>query len=134
MSSIQRFGSGGAWEAKFGYSRVVVAGPHAYVSGCTATVDGVVQGEGDPYHQTLVAFGVARKALEEAGFGLQDVVRTRWYVVHSRDIDEVGRAHGELFGEHRPAATVLVVSGLLDPGMLVEVDVDAYQDRGGDAR
>ncbi|NUR59467.1 MAG: RidA family protein [Catenulispora sp.] len=127
MSNVQRIGSGGPWEAKYGYSRVVTAGPHAWVSGCTATVDGVVQGNGDPYTQMKVSLDTARKALAEAGFEMRDVVRTRWYVVHSRDIDDVGRAHGEVFGEHRPAATALVVSGLIDPGMLVEVELDAYR-------
>jgi enamine deaminase RidA (YjgF/YER057c/UK114 family) len=121
----------GHWEAKFGYSRIVVAGPHAWVAGCTATIDGILQANGDPYRQTLTAFDVARKALEEAGFGLQDVVRTRWYVVHARDVEEVGRAHREIFGEFRPAMTAVVVSGLIDPGMLVEVELDAY--RAGDA-
>jgi enamine deaminase RidA (YjgF/YER057c/UK114 family) len=127
MTGIQRNGSGGPWETKYGYSRVVTAGPHAWLSGCTATVNGEVQGNGDPYAQTKVAFDVARRALEEAGFALSDVVRTRWYVVHARDIAEVGRAHGEIFSEFPPAATVLVVSGLLDPGMLVEIELDAYR-------
>jgi enamine deaminase RidA (YjgF/YER057c/UK114 family) len=131
MSSIQRHGSGGPWEDRFGYSRIVTAGPHAWVSGCTATVDGIVQGNGDPYTQTQMSFDNARKALETAGFGLADVVRTRWYVVHGRDIDEVGRAHGEIFADFRPAATVVVVGGLTDPGMLVEVEVDAYRAGGG---
>jgi enamine deaminase RidA (YjgF/YER057c/UK114 family) len=127
MSSIQRIGSDGQWENEYGYSRMVVAGPHAWVAGCTATVDGVVQGNGDPFAQMKVALETARKALEQAGFGLHDVVRTRWYVVHARDIAEVGRAHGEVFAEGRPAATALVVSGLMDPGMLVEVELDAYR-------
>ena len=126
MSSIQRIGSDGQWESEYGYSRLVVAGPHAWVAGCTATVDGRIQG-GDPYAQMKVALEVAAKALEQAGFGLHDVVRTRWYVVHARDIAEVGRAHGEVFAEYRPAATALVVSGLMDPGMLVEVELDAYR-------
>ena len=128
---VQRIGSGGPWEAEYGYSRIVTAGPHAWVSGCTATVDGVVQGNGDPYEQTKVAFGIAHRALEEAGFALNDVVRTRWYVVHARDIAEVGRAHGEIFCDFRPAATALVVSGLIDPGMLVEIELDAYRAGGG---
>jgi enamine deaminase RidA (YjgF/YER057c/UK114 family) len=127
MTGIQRIGSGGPWEAKYGYSRVVTAGPHAWVSGCTATIDGEVQGNDSPYTQTKVALDTARRALEEAGFELGDVVRTRWYVVHARDIDEVGRAHGEVFGDIRPAATALVVSGLIDSGMLVEIELDAYR-------
>jgi enamine deaminase RidA (YjgF/YER057c/UK114 family) len=133
MSSIQRIGSDARWENEYSYSRVVAAGPHAWVAGCTATVDGVVQGNGDPYTQRKVALDIARKALEKAGFGLRDVVRTRWYVVHARDIAEVGRAHGEVFAECRPAATALVVSGLIDPGMLVEVELDAYRDGAGAA-
>ncbi|GAA2004462.1 RidA family protein [Catenulispora subtropica] len=133
MSNVQRIGSGGPWESTYGYSRVVAAGPHAWVSGCTATVDGMVQGNGDPYTQMKVALDNARTALAEAGFELRDVVRTRWFVVHSRDIDEVGRAHGEVFGEFRPAATALVVSGLIDPGMLVEVELDAYRAERADA-
>ncbi|GAA2040012.1 RidA family protein [Catenulispora yoronensis] len=127
MSNVQRIGSGGPWEAKYGYSRLVVAGPHAWVSGCTATIDGVVQGNGDPYTQMKVALDIARKALAEAGFELADVVRTRWYVAHARDVDAVGRAHAEVFGECPPAATMLVVSALVDPGMLVEVELDAYR-------
>jgi enamine deaminase RidA (YjgF/YER057c/UK114 family) len=127
MSSVQRIGSHGQWENEYGYSRLVAAGPHAWLAGCTATIDGVVQGNGDPYTQMKVALDNAREALEEAGFALRDVVRTRWYVVHARDIAEVGRAHGEVFAEHRPAATALVVSGLIDPGMLVEVELDAFK-------
>jgi enamine deaminase RidA (YjgF/YER057c/UK114 family) len=133
MSSVQRYGSGGPWENEYGYSRVVSAGPHAWVSGCTATLDGVVKGNGDPYTQTKIAFANAQKALEDAGFGLADVVRTRWFVVHSRDIAEVGRAHGEFFADVRPAASVYVISGLIDPGMLVEVEVEAYRAEGGSA-
>ena len=127
MSSVQRIGSDGPGEREYGYSRVVAAGPHAWVSGCTATVDGAVQGNGDPYTQMKVALDIARQALEQAGFALDDVVRTRWYVVHARDIAEVGRAHGEVFADCKPAATALVVSGLTDPGMLVEVELDAYR-------
>jgi enamine deaminase RidA (YjgF/YER057c/UK114 family) len=130
MSSVQRIGSDGRWESEYGYSRLVAAGPHAWVAGCTATIDGRVQGNGDPYTQMMVSLDIARKALEEAGFALRDVVRTRWYVVHARDIAEVGRAHGEVFAEHRPAATALVVSGLIDPGMLVEVELDAFRIEG----
>ena len=132
MTGIQRYGSSGPWETKYGYSRIVTAGPHAWVAGCTATVDGAVQGNGSPYAQTVIALDMARKALEEAGFAMSDVVRTRWYVAHARDIDEVGRAHAEVFGDFRPAATALVVSGLIDPGMLVEIEIDAYR-AGGDA-
>lgn len=128
MNLPGRYGSGGPYEEKFGYSRVVVAGPNAYVSGCTAIVDGVVNHEGDPYNQAITAFDVALKALTEAGFSRADVVRTRMYVVHPRDTDDVGRAHKELFDAVRPAATMVVVAKLIDPRMLVEVEIDAYRE------
>ena len=126
--SITRHGSDGPWEDEFGYSRVVVAGPHAYVSGCTAVVDGSVHHGGDPYQQALTAFGEGLKALTEVGFPAQSVVRTRMYVVHPRDMAVVGRAHKELFGEIRPASTMVVVSKLVDAQMLVEVEIDAYRE------
>jgi enamine deaminase RidA (YjgF/YER057c/UK114 family) len=120
--------SGGPWEDAYGYSRAVVVGPHAYVSGCTAVVEGVVHDEADPYRQALTAFGLALTTLREAGFAPEDVVRTRMYVTHTRDMDAVGRAHKELFDAARPAATMVVVSKLIDPQMLVEVEVDAYRE------
>jgi enamine deaminase RidA (YjgF/YER057c/UK114 family) len=123
-----RYSSGGPFEERFGYSRLVVAGPNAYVSGSTAVVDGIVNHEGDPYNQALTAFNVAIKALTEAGFSRADIVRTRMYVVHPRDMEDVGRAHKELFDAVRPAATMVVVSKLIDPQMLVEVELDAYQE------
>lgn len=126
--TVQRIGPSGSWESKYGGSRVVAAGALAWVAGCTATRNGVVQGNGDPYQQTKVALENAREALAEAGFTLDDVVRTRWYVVHARDVAEVGRAHGEVFATIRPAATAVIVSGLVDPGMLVEIELDAYRD------
>ncbi|HTJ71949.1 MAG TPA: RidA family protein [Actinospica sp.] len=126
--SVVRIASGGPWEDAFGYSRAVIAGPNAYVSGCTAVVDGVVHHEGDPYRQALTAFRVALDSLGHAGFGPEHVVRTRMYVTHTRDMAPVGRAHKELFDAVRPAATMVVVSKLIDPQMLVEVEVDAYRD------
>ena len=128
MSGVRRLSSDGPWEEAFGYSRAVVAGPNAYVSGCTAVVDGVVHHEGDPYRQALTAFGMALTTLREAGFESADVVRTRMYVTHTRDMAEVGRAHKELFDTTRPAATMVVVSKLIDEQMLVEVEVDAYRE------
>lgn len=125
---IRRVASGGPWEDAFGYSRAVHAGPHVFVSGCTATVDGSVRHPGDAYEQTLVAFDVARAALEPVGFGLEDVVRTRMYVVSADDCDAVGRAHAAVLGDVRPAATMVVVAALIDPAMLVEVEVDAYRE------
>lgn len=130
MAGVSRYGSGGPWEELYGYSRVVTAGPNAYVSGSTAVVEGIVHHEGDPYRQTLTAFESSLRALADAGFRAEDVVRTRIYVLHPRDMDEVGRAHREMFGQIRPAATMIVVSKLIDPQMLVEVEVDAYREGG----
>jgi enamine deaminase RidA (YjgF/YER057c/UK114 family) len=126
--TTRRYGSGDVRQESFGYSQLVVAGPNAYVSGCTSVIEGVVYHEGDPYHQALVAFGVAIKALGDAGFGVEKVVRTRMYVVHTRDVDEVGRAHKALFDAARPAGCILVVAKLLDARTLVEVEVDAYRE------
>ncbi len=124
---IDRWSSGGEWEDIVGYSRVVKAGPFVLTAGCTSAVGGRIQHEGDPYQQTLEAFGVALRALEVAGCTVENVVQTRMYVVHTRDRDAVGRAHAALFGSVRPAATMVVVAGLFDPGMLVEVEVVAYR-------
>lgn len=126
--TVRRIASGGPWEDAYGYSRAVVAGPHAYVSGCTAVVNGLVHYEGDPYRQALTAFELALNTLRQEGFAAEHVVRTRMYVTHSRDMDAVGRAHRELFDAMRPAATMLVVSKLIDPQMLVEIEVDAYRE------
>ena len=122
----ERFGSGGPYEEIYGYSRVVRAGDLLITAGCTATVGGVVTGAGDPYAQTLTAFRVALDALAGAGAAIDDVVRTRMYVTDRTHADAAGRAHGELFASVRPAATLLVVAGLVDPDMLVEVEVEAY--------
>jgi len=107
----------------------VAAGDFVFVSGCTAVVDGAVVGEGDPYEQALAAFGVAERALAQLGLGYGDVVQTRMYLVHARDSEAVGRAHAELFGAAPPAATMVVVAGLIDAMLLVEVELVAY--RGG---
>jgi enamine deaminase RidA (YjgF/YER057c/UK114 family) len=130
----ERIFSNARWEEEYGYARAVVVDGHVYVSGCTAYVDGVMRHQGDPYQQTLTAFGAAQHALEEAGFALEDVVRTRMYVVHARDTADVGRAHGELFADIRPAATMLIVAGLIEPDMLVEVEVDAHRETPKDTR
>lgn len=117
------------WEEQFGFSRAVAVGDFVFVSGCTAWDDGRTLFEGSPYDQARTAFGVALDAL--AGFGLTaaDVVRTRMYVTHARDVEEVGRVHRELFGAVRPAATIVVVSALLDSRMAVEVEVEAYKQK-----
>lgn len=127
MPADRRISSGGPWEQKIGYSRAVVAGPYIHVSGSTATVDGVVQHPEDAYSQTLVAFSVIEKALKEGGHSLLDVVRTRMYLANEADMEAVGRAHGELFSEIRPAATMLAGIKFIDPAMLVEIEVDSYR-------
>ncbi|GAA4954155.1 MAG: RidA family protein [Streptomycetaceae bacterium] len=124
---VERISSGGPYEDVIGYSRAVAAGDFVLVSGCTSVVDGVFVGEGDPFEQTLTAFGIAEKALQKAGLSRDDVVRTRMYITHARDADEVGRAHKAMFDTARPAATMVVVAGLIDSRMLVEVEVEAYR-------
>lgn len=124
---MQRISSGGPYEDRVGYSRAVVAGPWVIVAGTTATVDGEVACVGDLHGQTLVAFGIALAAVREAGLEVTDVVRTRMYVRDIGSQDEVGRAHRELFGEVRPAATMVEISGLVHPDLLVEVELDAYR-------
>ena len=124
--SIERFGSDGPWEGVYGYSRVVRAGDLLVTAGCTATVDGLVTDVGDPRAQTLTAFRIALDALAAAGAPLDDVIRTRMYITDPDHADATGRAHGELFGSVRPAATLVVVARLLHPDHLVEVEVEAY--------
>ncbi|WP_354639590.1 RidA family protein [Kitasatospora camelliae] len=124
---VERVSGYSPWEDEFGFSRAVVAGDFVLVAGSTAYDSGMVQHEGNPYQQTLAAFGVAFQALERYGLSAADVVRTRMYVTHVRDTDEVGRAHKTLFDEIRPVATMVVVEGLVDSRMMVEVEVEAYR-------
>jgi enamine deaminase RidA (YjgF/YER057c/UK114 family) len=123
----ERFGSGGPYEKIYGYSRVVRAGDRVVTAGCTATVDGVVTGVGDPHAQTLTAFRIALDALARAGASLEDVIRTRMYVTDRSHADAVGRAHGEVFATVRPAATLVIVAALIHPDMLVEVEAEAHR-------
>ena len=127
MAADRKISSGGPWEESIGYSRAVVAGPYIHVSGTTATVDGVLQHKGDAYGQTKVAFLTIEKALAEGGHSLSDVVRTRVYLSNASDMDEVGRAHGELFSEVRPAATMIAGIKFINSEMLVEIEVDSYR-------
>ncbi len=122
---IGRFASGGPWEQTYGYSRAVRAGDLVVTAGCTSTVDGAVTHPGDAYAQTRTAFGVALTALRDAGGHIGQVTRTRMYVTDRAHADALGRAHGEVFGAVRPAATMVIVAGLLDPAMLVEVELEA---------
>ncbi|MFG1837707.1 RidA family protein [Micromonospora sp. NPDC049175] len=124
--TVTRLSSGGPWERIYGYSRVVRAGDRAFTSGCTATVDGRVVHVGDAAAQTAQALRIGLDALAEVGAEPGDVVRTRMYVTDRRHADEVGRAHNVVFGAVRPAATLVVVAGLLDPEHLVEVELEAY--------
>lgn len=123
---ITRFAGRAPWEARYGYSRVVVAGDWALTAGTTATgLDGVLH-PGDPYRQTMAAFTIALEALQAAGVALEQVVRTRMYVTDITSQTEVGRAHQELFGHIRPVTTMVEVAQLADPAHLVEVEVEAY--------
>lgn len=109
-----------------GYSRAIRAGNHIFVSGTTATDEqGRVVGEGDMYAQAVQTLANIRKALEEAGSSIEEVVRTRIYVTDISRWEEAGRAHGEVFGEIRPATSMVEVSGLIDPDMLVEIEAVA---------
>ncbi|MDH6191929.1 1-(5-phosphoribosyl)-5-[(5-phosphoribosylamino)methylideneamino] imidazole-4-carboxamide isomerase/N-(5'phosphoribosyl)anthranilate isomerase [Streptomyces sp. CZ24] len=125
---IRRISSRGPWEDTVGYSRAVLL-PNglALVAGCTSVVDGEPAHEGDPYEQTRTAFRTALDALAELGLTAEDVVRTRMYLSHARDTEAVGRAHHELFDAVRPAASMIIVSGFIDPRLVVEVEVEAYR-------
>ena len=118
--------SGTPWESIVGYSRAVRVGPYVHVAGTTAVNDnGEIVSADDPYNQTVFILNKIEKALRDAGAELKDVVRTRIYVTDVTDWDEVARAHGELFGQIRPAATLVEVNSLLEPEMLVEIEADA---------
>ena len=123
--SVVRMGSGSPWEAVVGYSRVLVRGDTAWVSGTTSTVDGEVAHPGDAAAQTRQALTTIEQSLERAGFTLADVVRTRMFVTDISRWEEVGRAHGEFFADIRPASTMVEVAALIDPALLVEVEADA---------
>ncbi len=127
MSGSRRnVASGGPWEARVGYSRAVRVGPHVWVAGSTAMTAAGLVGHGDAYAQARQAFATIERALTEAGATLADVVRTRMYVTDVSHWEAIGRAHGELFSAIRPAATMVEVARLIDPEMLVEIEVDAY--------
>lgn len=122
----QRVSTGTKWEATVGYSRAVRVGSHVHVSGTTATDEqGNVVGVGDPGRQMRQVLSNIEAALSEAGASLSDVVRTRIYVTDIDDWEELGRVHGEVFGDVRPATSMVEVRRLIDPKMLVEVEAVA---------
>ncbi|HZF09970.1 MAG TPA: RidA family protein [Thermoanaerobaculia bacterium] len=124
--SFERVWSGSPWEGKVGYCRAVKAGPHVHVSGTTPMADGQVVAPGDAYAQTRRCLEIALGALAELGGSAAHVVRVRMFVTDISRWQEYGRAHGEVFAAHPPTNTMVEVKALIDPAILVEVELEAY--------
>lgn len=126
MQHRQRYSSGVKWESIVGYSRALRVGDRIYVTGTTATGEnGEIVGVGDAYSQTVQIFKNIERALVALGAGLENIVRTRMFVTDISRWEEYGRAHGEMLGHVMPATTMVEVSKLIDPDMLIEIEADA---------
>lgn len=128
VTARRRVSSGSPYERSYGYSRAIAVGDSCWVAGTTdAGPDGTTLHPDDAAAQARAAFGIAIRALGEAGFTIEDVVRTRMYVVRAADATAVAEVNGELFGEVRPASTLVTVAGLIEPSVLVEVELEAHR-------